>query len=484
MTNRAGHERSILMPSLRRIIESLSDPSRAASHRRATAGGSDPNALTDDTFAAALANLVRRHMRDDPQIDLGPSLLEKGGAPVITITVGLSVGEYINVALSLVESIRALPSNRVRDYRGAGTPVWGMLETLDDELSYPLGVTAHLLAGELTEFEAVLALGHASQSWGGDGNTLKLSIRASDSASARQWLSDQRRRAAREFERLRGQVVELFLNDGDLYPRVIAAPDADLDDVVVSADVRKELTRNVLDHVYAKDLLAQAALGSNRGVLLWGPPGTGKTSLVRGLIHELAGQATVLLPSTHLVSDGLAAVYREAARLAPCVVVLEDVDVVASRRGRINSDLSSFLNALDGVVSDPNALIVTVATTNDPNGIDDAAKRPGRIDRFIEVGLPDEATRGAILTMYLDRVRDSGIVHTISGRFVRELARTSTGASGALLREVVRRALLLASAENREVIDGDEPIVVRESHLNEAAGEIGYRVETAPGQYL
>ena len=440
---------------------------------------SSPSDIPDADFAAALAQVVRRQIRENPTIELGPSVLEQDGAAVITVSVSLSVGEYTNVALSLTEALRELPFKHVRDYRGNGTPVWGMLETLGDELSYPLGVTAHLLAGGITDFDAVLALGHASQSWHSEGNSLKLSVRASDTVAAKQWLSTQRTIANRDFERLRNQVVELYYNDGDLYPRVIPAPDADLDDVVVTREVRKDLVGNVLDHVRAKDLLQTAALGSNRGVLLWGPPGTGKTSLVRGLVHELAGKATVLLPSTYLVSDNLAAVYLEAARLSPCVVVLEDIDVVASRRGRSNSDLASFLNALDGIVSDPNALIVTVATTNDPNGIDDAAKRPGRIDRFIEVGLPDETTRGKILALYLDRLTERGIAHCISDSSVRDLARSSDGASGALLREVVRRALLLASAE-QDV----SAVEVREVHLTEASAEIGYRVTPTSGHYL
>lgn len=444
-----------------------------------SSSSSSPSDIPDAAFTAALAQVVRRQIRENPTIELGPSVLEQDGAPVITVSVSLSVGEYTNVALSLTEALRELPFKRVRDYRGNGTPVWGMLETLGDELSYPLGVTAHLLAGGVTDFDAVLALGHASQSWHSEGNALKLSVRASDTAAAKQWLSTQRTIANRDFERLRNQVVELYYNDGDLYPRVIPAPDADLDDVVVTREVRKDLVGNVLDHVRAKDLLQTAALGSNRGVLLWGPPGTGKTSLVRGLVHELAGKATVLLPSTYLVSDNLAAVYLEAARLSPCVVVLEDIDVVASRRGRSNSDLASFLNALDGVVSDPNALIVTVATTNDPNGIDDAAKRPGRIDRFIEVGLPDETTRGKILALYLDRLTERGIAHCISDSSVRDLARSSDGASGALLREVVRRALLLASAE-QDV----SAVEVREVHLTEASAEIGYRVTPTSGHYL
>jgi Cdc6-like AAA superfamily ATPase len=439
----------------------------------------DPHELEaeeDSRYAAALARIVKREAELTERRELGAWRLENHTSQVVDIDVAMGPSEYTAVALSLTEQVQNHPVERVQGCRGP-RPVWGILETPDGDLTYPLGVTLHAMPGEITSFECILSLIHESQGGFSEGNMLRLSVRSEDVQHARAWTRAVRDDASRHHDPLRGKIVELYFAGGDLYPRIIPAPQQDPGEVVVDPSILAEIDRNVTGHLDAKDLLEQAGLGSNRGVLLYGPPGTGKTSLVRDIINATNGKATVLVPSSAVVADALAHVYRDAVRLAPSVVILEDVDVVAGRRGRGHSDLSGFLSALDGVVQDSGALIITVATTNDPEGIDEAAKRPGRIDKFIEVPLPDELRRRGILERYLTRLAEEGIANTVHPTTVAALARASQGASGALLREVIRRALLLSHRENHGTC-------ITEEHLADAAKEIGYRVTPATGQYL
>lgn len=440
--------------------------------------GEQNETTEDQRFAAALGRLISRELeREDYTLLDSKALAGWRDEQVVHIELHLGITEYTAVALSFVDEIATLPAERVQGARGQ-YPVWGMLETPEENRPYPLSVTMHLKAGELTEFECLLSLVHDSQTGFGDGSGLKLSVINRNAEEARRWLAVRREKASREHDPLRGRVVELYFAGGDLYPRIVTPPETGRSGVVVETDILEEIDRNVTGHLEASALLAKAGLGCNRGILLYGPPGTGKTSLVRDIIATTNGKATVLVPSSGVAADALGHIYRDAVRLSPAVVVLEDVDAIAGRRGtRLSNDLAGFLNALDGVIQEENSLVITVATTNDPSGIDEAAKRPGRIDKFIEVPLPDTPKRERILAGYLQRLDEEGIENRVRPELVTRIAKAAEGASGALLKEVVRRALLLSHRRN-----GGTSL---ENHdLEEAAQEIGYRVEGPRGQYL
>jgi ATP-dependent 26S proteasome regulatory subunit len=169
-----------------------------------------------------------------------------------------------------------------------------------------------------------------------------------------------------------------------------------------------------------------------KGVLLYGPPGTGKTLLVRYLVGALPAHTRFLLSGDRLayLSDTV-----EAARLlAPSLVVIEDVDLVAAHRdGPFQSTpaaLNRLLNDMDGAGKE--AQILFLLTTNRPEVLEPAlAARPGRIDQAIEIGLPDEQGRRALLRLYTKRVPagEGAIRHAgsrtgkVSPAFLKELAR-------------------------------------------------------------
>ncbi|SDU35278.1 AAA family ATPase [Jiangella alkaliphila] len=156
--------------------------------------------------------------------------------------------------------------------------------------------------------------------------------------------------------------------------------------------------------------------------------------------------------------------YEELTRLSPALVVLEDLDlVIGCRRHGNDLGLHGFLAALDGAMSRHQG-VVTVATTNDPRVLDDAAVRAARFDRTVEVPLPDGAQRRAILRRNLGPLAAAVEIEAI--------ADGSDGASGADLRELVRRSVLA---------DGDE---VTTATLERFAGDGAWSPATGAGLYV
>lgn len=204
------------------------------------------------------------------------------------------------------------------------------------------------------------------------------------------------------------------------------------DDVHLPPGMWGQLDRHVVGTLARTRALEGTPLGGPRGVLLHGPPGTGKSSICKVLAAELVGQATVIEVAHAGSPDHLRELYEIVPSLAPAVVILEDVDNWGARRiGPAGRGLSEFLNALDGVGTGT-ASIVTLMTTNDLNILDDAAKRAGRVDVAIEVPRPGGQARASILKGLLAHSE-----HTVDLPAVVELA---DGLTAADLREVVRDA--------------------------------------------
>ncbi len=150
-----------------------------------------------------------------------------------------------------------------------------------------------------------------------------------------------------------------------------------------------------------------------RGVLLYGPPGCGKTLLARAVAHE-SGVNFISVKGPELLSKwvgesekGIREVYKKARQAAPCIVFLDEIDALAPQRGDGGGNhvtervVSQLLTELDGI--EELRGVVTLATTNRPDILDSALLRPGRFDLQIEIGLPDAATRRAILAIHTGR---------------------------------------------------------------------------------
>jgi cell division protease FtsH len=222
-------------------------------------------------------------------------------------------------------------------------------------------------------------------------------------------------------------------------------PHVDAADVILPAGVLDAVHRQVLGIAEHRERLLAAGHHLKRGVVLFGPPGTGKTHTIRHLIGEQPGATVVMLTGMGLQF------IREACNLArllpPAVVVLEDVDLVAEERtmshnGMGNPLLFQLLNEMDGVAGDADITFLLTPTRLDL--VEPAlAQRPGRVDLVVEVPLPDDAGRRRLLSLY-------GVSAHLVGDETEEVVAATAGATGSFFAELARRADLLAATAGDE----------------------------------
>lgn len=461
-----------MLPALRTGIVVFVSPSEIpddSTQSRADTG------VSPDAIASALAELVDRYVRDNAK----PSdalLVAAKSEPTTVVSVPLTSSEFICVSMALSRRLESLSPELITGRRSGESPEWDVIEDPDGVPQMVL-MAAKVVSSPsgLTEFPSVMEISHASRNgfFSSEGNFVSLLVAASNRAVALEFLNTVRKEASEGWDPFRGRFVRVSLqNDG-----LLLSPEpwpSERDNIVVLPDnVTHDVKRNVVDHINAASLLLSSGLGAQRGVLLYGPPGTGKTSIIKSTIASVRDKVTVLVPDSRAATNAFSEIYAEAQRYAPCVVVLEDLDVMASNRTH-SRDLSDFLNTLDGVVSANSALVLTLATTNDIRAIDEAARRPGRIDHTIEVPLPDAALRISILSSYLGRIDDS-LQTVVSKDTLNSVAVGASGASGAVLKEIVRRAVLIASSSDRPL---------RDDVLLEALREVGFTPAVPTGQYL
>jgi cell division protease FtsH len=217
-------------------------------------------------------------------------------------------------------------------------------------------------------------------------------------------------------------------------------PDVPAEDVVLPPGTLDAVHRQSAGIARHRDRLIAAGHHLKRGILLFGPPGTGKTHTLRHLMNQLPDTTVVILTGLglHFVREACA-----LARLVPpALVILEDVDLIAEERathpgGETNPLLFQVLNEMDGVAGD--ADIAFVLTTNRADLIEPAlAQRPGRVDLAVEVPLPDEPGRRRLLSLY-------GSHLALTGQERDEVVAATAGVTASYFAELARRAELLAA---------------------------------------
>ncbi|MFN3435390.1 MAG: AAA family ATPase, partial [Sphingomonas sp.] len=195
------------------------------------------------------------------------------------------------------------------------------------------------------------------------------------------------------------------------------------------------------------ELFQRLGVDPPKGLLLYGPPGTGKTRLARAVANESDASFFLIngpeiMGSAYGESEGrLREIFEEAAKSAPSIVFIDEIDSIAPKRGNVQGEaekrvVAQLLTLMDGLEARAN--LVVIAATNRPEAIDEALRRPGRFDREIVVGVPDERGRREILGIH---TRGMPLGDKVD---LAELSRTTYGFVGADLAALTREAAIEA----------------------------------------
>lgn len=228
-------------------------------------------------------------------------------------------------------------------------------------------------------------------------------------------------------------------------------------DDVAGEDEAKENLAEIVDYLHNPKKYTDAGASMPKGLLLVGPPGTGKTMLAKAVAGE-SGVPFFSISGSEFVEMfvGMGAskvrdLFKQSKEKAPCIVFIDEIDAIGKKRdGQVGGNdereqtLNQLLTEMDGF--EGNNGVIILAATNRPESLDPALTRPGRFDRRVPVELPDLKGREAILKVHAKKIKPADDVdfHTI--------ARMASGASGAELANIVNEAALRAVRQGRTIV--------------------------------
>ena len=264
-------------------------------------------------------------------------------------------------------------------------------------------------------------------------------------------------------KRLEGGGNSMMFNMGKSNARVyIKSTSGILFKDVAGEDEAKESLQEIVDYLHDPAKYSQIGAKMPKGILLVGPPGTGKTMLAKAVAGEsnvpffsMSGSEFVEM----FVGMGASKVrdlFRQAKEKAPCIVFIDEIDAIGGKRvsGNIGGNdereqtLNQLLTEMDGFES--NNGVVILAATNRPESLDAALLRPGRFDRRVPVELPDLKGREAILKVHAAKIKTADNID------YEMIARMASGASGAELANIINEGALRAVRAGRDRVTQED----------------------------
>ncbi|MCB2083053.1 MAG: CDC48 family AAA ATPase, partial [Sphingomonadaceae bacterium] len=237
------------------------------------------------------------------------------------------------------------------------------------------------------------------------------------------------------------------------------------DDVGGIDDTIKQLREMVELPLRYPELFTRLGVDPPKGVLLHGPPGTGKTRLAQAVANESDAEFFTI-NGPEIMGSGygesekrLREVFEAAAKVSPAIIFIDEIDSIAPKRDRVSGEaekrlVAQLLTLMDGIEARSN--LVVIAATNRPDAIDEALRRPGRFDREIVIGVPDERGRREILAIH---TRGMPLEEKVE---LTELAKVTHGFVGADLAALTREAAIEAVRRIMPRLDLDERTVPQE----------------------
>ena len=227
---------------------------------------------------------------------------------------------------------------------------------------------------------------------------------------------------------------------------------------VAGEDEAKENLQEIVNYLHDPNQFKSIGATMPKGILLVGPPGTGKTMLAKAVAGEsnvpffsISGSEFVEM-FVGMGASKVRSLFKDAKEKAPCIVFIDEIDAIGGKRNAGNfggndereQTLNQLLTEMDGF--EGNNGIVVLAATNRPENLDPALLRPGRFDRRVPVELPDLQGREDILKVHARKVKtEPGIDYNV-------VARMASGASGAELANIINEAALRAVREKRNAV--------------------------------
>jgi ATPase family protein associated with various cellular activities (AAA) len=312
---------------------------------------------------------------------------------------------------------------------------------------------------------AVLLLRIGRSDMGEQATRLEIAADAPDFAAR---IAAEVRASALEHNIYRGQVVSFGRDMFGERHTVLSfhhRPTMSLDDLILPAATVDAITRQVVGVARHRAQLLAAGQHLKRGLLLYGPPGVGKTHTIRYLTSQLTETTIVLLAGDTLHLIGAAC--SVARTLQPAMIVVEDVDLIAEDRDMYEGAspvLFQLLNEMDGLAED--ADVVFLLTTNRADLLEPAlAERPGRVDQAVSVEMPDREARRRLFALYR-----AGL-DVDESRLDSVLNRTD-GVTASFLKELLRRAAVRAAEARTEADEPAGALAVTADDLDAALDEL------------